>query len=153
MPSILETWISRAAESIWDEVTDAEAPIKSQLIGKDPDAGKDWRQKKGVTEHKVVGWHHRLNKHEFEQTPVDESQGSPCAAVRGAIKSQIWLSDGTTLQHNVRLFFFFFLIISLQIGGSWLELAWKIDIIPFISPSLFNLITRLSSLAVVLPGP
>ena len=41
---------------------------KSWLIGKDPDVGKDWRQKeKGPTEDKVVGWHHWLNGHEFEQ--------------------------------------------------------------------------------------
>ena len=52
---------------------DAEAPIlwppdgRSQLIGKDPDAGKDQRQEeKGVTEHEMVGWHHRLNGHECE---------------------------------------------------------------------------------------
>ena len=64
--------------------TDAEAPIlwppdaKSQLIGKDPDAGKDWRQEeKGTTEDEMVGWHHRLNGHEFEQAPgVGEGQGS-----------------------------------------------------------------------------
>ena len=41
---------------------------KSQLIGKDPDAGKDSRQEKGTTEDEMVGWHHRLNGHEFEQT-------------------------------------------------------------------------------------
>ena len=55
--------------------TDAEteAPIlwppeaKSQLIEKDPDAGKDGKQgEKGVTEDEMVGWHHRLNGHEFE---------------------------------------------------------------------------------------
>ena len=55
--------------------TDAEAetPIlsppdaKSWLIGKDHDAGKDWRQEeKGMTEDEVVGWHHQLNRHEFE---------------------------------------------------------------------------------------
>ena len=54
--------------------TDAEAetPIlwppdaKNQLIGKDPDAGKDWRQEgKGTTEDEMAGWHHRLNGHEF----------------------------------------------------------------------------------------
>ena len=46
--------------------------------GKDPDAGKDWRQKeKWVTEDEMVGWHHWLDGHEFEQTPVDsEGQGS-----------------------------------------------------------------------------
>ena len=42
--------------------------VKYWLIGKDPDAGKDWRQeKKGMTEDEMVGWHHWLNGHEFEQ--------------------------------------------------------------------------------------
>ena len=55
--------------------TEAEAPIlwppdaKCRLIGKDPDAGKDWRwEEKGMTEDEMVGWHHQLNVHEFEQT-------------------------------------------------------------------------------------
>ena len=57
--------------------TDVEAEIpmlwppdaKSWLIGKDPDAGKDWRwEEKGMTGDEMVGWHHRLNGHEFEQT-------------------------------------------------------------------------------------
>ena len=64
--------------------TDAEAPIlwppdvKSQFIGKDPDARKDWvHEDKGVREDKMVGWHHWLNGHEFEQTLGDsEGQGS-----------------------------------------------------------------------------
>ena len=54
----------------------AETPIlwppdgKNWLIGKDPDAGQDWRQEeKGMTEYKMVGWHHRLDGHEFEQAP------------------------------------------------------------------------------------
>ena len=59
--------------------TDAEdeAPIlwppdaKSRLIGKDPDAGKDWGQEKGVTEDEMVGWYHWLNGHEFEQSLGD----------------------------------------------------------------------------------
>ena len=38
------------------------------LIGKDPDAGKDWRHEKGMREDEMVRWHHRLNAHEFEQT-------------------------------------------------------------------------------------
>ena len=53
----------------------AEAPmfwppdVKNWLIGKDPDAGKDWRQEeKGTTEDEMVRWHHWLNGHEFEQT-------------------------------------------------------------------------------------
>ena len=39
--------------------------VKNWLIWKDPDAGKDWRQKKGTIEDEKVGWHHRLNGHEF----------------------------------------------------------------------------------------
>ena len=55
-----------------------EAPIlwppdmKSQLIGRDPDAGKEWNQEESrVTEDETVEWHHRLNGHESEQTPRD----------------------------------------------------------------------------------
>ena len=65
-------------------VAKAEAPIlwppdvKKWLIGKDPDAGKDWRQEeKGTTEDEMIGWHHRLNGHEFEQPlGVGDGQGS-----------------------------------------------------------------------------
>ena len=65
--------------------TDAEAetPIlwppdaNNWLIWQDPDAGKDWRQEKGTTEDEMVGWHHWLNGHEFEQAlGVGEGQGS-----------------------------------------------------------------------------
>ena len=41
--------------------------VKNWLIGKDPDAGKDWRQeKKGMTEDEMVRWHHGLSGHEFD---------------------------------------------------------------------------------------
>ena len=61
----------------------AEAPIlwlpdtRNQLIGKDPKAGKDWGQEeKDTTEDKMIGWHHQLNGHEFEQILGDnEGQG------------------------------------------------------------------------------
>ena len=64
--------------------TDAEAPIVwppnsiCQLIGKDPDAGKDWGQKeKRAIEDKMIGWHHRLHGHDFEQTlGYSDGQGS-----------------------------------------------------------------------------
>ena len=64
--------------------TDAEAPIlwppdvKSRLIEKDPDAGKDWGpEEKGATEDEMVGWNHPRNGHEFEQIPGDsERQGN-----------------------------------------------------------------------------
>ena len=63
---------------------EAETPIlwpphaKSCLIGKDPDAWRDWGQEeKGTTEDNMAGWHHRLNEHEFEQAPgVGDGQGS-----------------------------------------------------------------------------
>ena len=63
--------------------TESEAPIlwppdgKSQLVGKNPDAGKDRGKEKGVTEDEMVGWNHQLNGHEFEQTPGNkEGQAS-----------------------------------------------------------------------------
>ena len=68
---------------------EAEAPIlwpfdaKSQLIGKDPGAGKDCRQEeKGTTEDKIVGWHHRLNVHEFEQA-LGDGEGQGCCSPWG----------------------------------------------------------------------
>ena len=83
--------------------TEAEAPIfwlpdaKSQLIRKDPDAGKDWRQKKGTTEDDMDGWHCRLNGCEFEQTPGDgEGQGRlVCCSPWGRKESDTteWLSN------------------------------------------------------------
>ena len=66
--------------------TDAEAEtpilwppnVKNWLSGKDLDVGKDWRQEEdGATEDKIIGWHHRLDAHEFEQAPgVGDGQGS-----------------------------------------------------------------------------
>ena len=85
--------------------TDAKAPMlwppdaKSQLTGKDPDAGKDWGQKEKVaTEDEMVGWHHWLNGHEFEQTRGDSvGQSSAwCATVHGVTKSLTWLNNWTT---------------------------------------------------------
>ena len=74
--------------------TDAEAEdtilwppdAKGQLTGKDLDAGKDWGQKeKRATEDEMVGWHHQLNGHEFDQTLGDsEGQGSlACCSPQG----------------------------------------------------------------------
>ena len=73
---------------------EAEIPIvwppdmKNWLLGKDPDAGKDWRrEEKGLTEDEMVGWHHWLYGHEFEQAlGVGDGQGG-----HGVAKSQIWL--------------------------------------------------------------
>ena len=51
--------------------------VKSWLIGKDPDAGRDWGQEeKGTTEDEMAGWHHRLDGHEFGWTPgIGDGQG------------------------------------------------------------------------------
>ena len=81
---------------------------KNWLIGKDPDAGKDWRQEeKGVIEDEMVGGHHWLNGHEFEQAPgVDGGGEAWRAAVHGVAKSQTQPSD-------------------------WIELSWYISLRPF----------------------
>ena len=80
--------------------TDAEADTsilwppdaKSWLIWKDSDAGKDWRQEeKGTTEDEMVGWHHRLNGHEFEQAlGVGDGQGGlVCCSLWGHKESDM----------------------------------------------------------------
>ena len=65
---------------------EAETPIlwpshgKSWLIGKDPDAGRDWGEEKWITEDEMAGWHHQLDAHEFGWTPGvgDGQQGLAC---------------------------------------------------------------------------
>ena len=97
--------------------TDAEteAPIlwqpdvKNWLIGIDPYAGKDWRQKEnGMTEDEMVGWHHRLNGHEFEQAPgVGDGQGSlACCSPWGPKESdRIQRLNWTELQFKLEVIF------------------------------------------------
>ena len=85
------------------EKTDAEAEtpifwlpdVKNQLIGKDPDAGKDWRQEeKGRTEDEMVGWHHWLNGHELSKLQETmKNRGAWQAIVYRVAKSQTRLSD------------------------------------------------------------
>ena len=83
--------------------TDAEAVIlwspgeKSRLIGKNPNAGKDWRQKeKRAAEDEMFGRHHRLNGHEIEQTPGDgEGQGSLACCSPWGCKEQLNNSNNT----------------------------------------------------------
>ena len=70
---------------------EAETPIlwppdvKSWLIGKDYDAGKDWGKEKGTAEDEMVGWHHRLNGHGFGWTPGvgDGQRGLACCSSWG----------------------------------------------------------------------
>ena len=94
---------------IWRTDAEAEAPIlwppdgKNWLVRKDPDAGKDWkREVKGMTEDEMVGWHHRLNGHDFEQTlGVDDGQGGLTCCSPWGPKSRTWLSDWTELSEHV----------------------------------------------------
>ena len=76
--------------------TDAEteAPVlwppdmKNQLIGKDPDSGKDWEQEeKGVIEDEMIGWDYQVNGHEFEQTLGDSKRQGRQAIAYGVAKS------------------------------------------------------------------
>ena len=91
--------------------TDAEADtlilwpsdVKSQLIRKDLDAGKDWRQgEKGTTEDETVGWHHWVNEHEFEQALGDgEEQWSlVCCSPWGCKELDMakWLNNNILLK-------------------------------------------------------
>ena len=81
---------------------EAEAPVfwssdvNRRLIGKDPDAGKGWRRKeKGMTEDEMVGWHHRLNGHEFEQVlGAGAGQGSlACCSPWGRRVRHNWANE------------------------------------------------------------
>ena len=97
--------------------TDAEAEAlilwppnaKSQLIGKDPDAGQDWRwEEKRTTEDEMVGWHHWLNGHEFEQTLGNvERRGSlACCSPWGSQRARhhwttIMYRDSVSLKNNL----------------------------------------------------
>ena len=87
---------------------EAETPIlrpldaRNWLIGKNPGAGKDWRQEeRRTTEDEMDGWHRQLNGHEFEQAlGVGDGQGSGHAAVHGVSKSQTRLSDWTEVNQG-----------------------------------------------------
>ena len=121
--------VNLKGNQLWISIgrTDAEVPIlwppdaKSRLIGKDSDAGKDrGQEEKGMTEDEMVGWHHRLNGHEFEQTPgAGDGQG-------GLACCSLW---------------------SQRVGHDWAtELNWKTLLLyfPTASPSLFCLLTLVS---------
>ena len=91
--------------------TDAEAPIvwssdvNSQLIGKHPDSGKDWGQKKRASEDEMDGWHHRCNGHEHGQTSGDGEgqEGLACCSPWGhkELDTTGWLNN------NISLFIYF----------------------------------------------
>ena len=126
---------------IFIERTDAEAEApklwlpdgKNWLIWKDLDAGRDWRQEeKGITEDEMVGWHHWLDGHEFEQAPgVGDGQGSlVCCSTWGhkELDTTEWL-NWTEVQHDYLskplnmliypLLWIYGFITSLKVGHCW----------------------------------
>ena len=76
---------------------------KYWLIWKDPDAGKDWRQEeKGMTEDELVGWHHRLNGHEFDYPlGVGDGQGGlVCCSPFGHRVGHDWTTELNGVEHH-----------------------------------------------------
>ena len=87
---------------MFTETTNGETPIlwppdeKNWLIGKDPDAGKDTRwEEKGTTQDEMVGWHHRLNGHEFGWTSGagDGHGGLACCSPWGRRVRHDWVTE------------------------------------------------------------
>ena len=117
-------WRRSALGFLWKEWCWSWTPVlwpphvKSWLIGKDSDAGRDWgKEEEGMTENEMVGWHHRLNGHEFEWTPgVGDGQGSlACCDSWGCKESDTteWLN--------------------------WTELNWLVIFLLWIPTSLFSM--------------
>ena len=108
-PQLLITPVNPKGNQPWIFIgktdVEAEAPKlwpsyeKSWLIGKDPDTGKYWGQEeKRVMEDEIVGWHHQLSRHEFEQTLRDsEGEGSLTCCSPWVTKSQTQLSNWKTI--------------------------------------------------------
>ena len=95
-----QPWIFFGRTDAEDEAPMLWSPdAKNWPIWKDPDAWKDWRQEeKGMTEDEIVGWHHWLNEHKFEQAPgVGDRQGSLMCYSPWVAESQIQLSYWTEL--------------------------------------------------------
>ena len=111
-PEVNQCWIFTGKTD-----AEAETPMlwppdaKNWLLRKDPDAGKDWRQEeKGTTEDEMVGWHHQLDGHEFQQAPglvMDRE-------AHGVTKSWTWLSDLTELNWTGNYIQYFIIIYNLS---------------------------------------
>ena len=94
-----QSWVFIGRTDVEAEMPVLWAPdVKSWLIWKDPDAGKDWGQEeKGTTGDEMVGWHHRHNGHGFGWTPGVGDGWEAWRAVHGITKSWTWLSNWTEL--------------------------------------------------------
>ena len=123
---------------------EADAPIlwppdaKNWLIGRDPDTGKDWRQEeKGMTEDEMVGCHHQLDGHEFEQTlEVGNGQWtlvwwSTCGHKESDMTE--WLNWTDALQFTISsiyLILFWLFFIEAYLYYFYLQISWKKLILP-----------------------
>ena len=96
--------------------------VKNWLIEKDPDAGKDWRQEeKGTTEDEMVGWHYRLDGHEFEQA-LGVGDGLACCSPWGCKHWDTtewlnWTEKGEIEKEGQKLFFDCTIM-------KWLHILW-----------------------------
>ena len=127
--------------------TDAEAPtlgppdMKNWLIGKDPDAGKDWRQeKKRMTEDELVGWHHQLDGHEFWvssgswwrtgkpgmlQSMGLQRVGHDCVTELNWIWYWDTIAQRGTIICNLSLLLYLEVVVSLFLSSeTWAEVIW-----------------------------
>ena len=107
----------KTCRGLWQALWPPDA--KSWLIGKDPDAGEDWGQEeKGMAEDEMVGWHHWLNGHEFEQTLEDSvGPGSLVYCCPWGHKSLTWLGNWTRTTKRERNAYF-----CRRVGRSYQEL-------------------------------
>ena len=90
---------------------------KSQFVGKDPDAGKDWGWKKEATEEEVVRCHHRLNRHEFEQNSrryLMTLKPGLLHSMRSQNVGHDWVTENQQQCPNMFLF-----SLILQLDGKW----------------------------------
>ena len=88
--------------------------VMSWLIGKDPDAGKDWRQEeRGMTKDEMFGWHHQLNRQEFEQILGDGEGRKP--GINGIAKSWTWMNINKSFVYFSHQAQFLFLLCTLLI--------------------------------------
>ena len=116
---------------------EAETPIlwppdaKNWLIWKDPDAGKDWRQEeKEMTEDEMVGWHHQLNGHEFEQAPGagDGQGGLTCCSPWGHRVRHDWATELNWKLHTCNFISVFLAMLGLYCCISFLLLLFSCSV-------------------------
>ena len=104
-PKGYQSWIFIGRTDVEAETSILWPPdAKNWLAGKDPNAGKDWGQEEnGMTEDEMVGWHHQLDGHEFEQAPgVGDGQGSlACCSPGGCSVRQDWATELNWSFYNV----------------------------------------------------